>query len=241
MALHQELQAHADFPEDIHATLAQKALLMVVGPAAIGKTHVMQRVAALDERFGLASSLTNRPRRTDDPDGLFRHYYERTDSDTLKLLDKFYTGQLVNFHIHPTELTFYGNEVTDFPYQENMLATLTGAIDNLKARGFGRTAVIGLISSPGDWLGHFNTRYRPRDPSRIKRLEEGRRSINDLLARSDTNWIINRDGHANDAAQDIIHTAEGKKVEHDEALAYAHRIQQKIDDELTRAYTEQNG
>lgn len=240
MALHQELQPQSESPQELAAALATKALTMVVGPAAIGKTYVMQRIAELDARFGLASSITNRDRRVDDPQGLFRHYFERNNADTIELLEKFHTGTLVSYYIHPTELTFYGNEVVDFPHEVNMLATLSGAIDTLRSRGFGRTAVIGLVSSPEDWLGHFNARYHANNQARYKRLQEGRGSLADLLERPDTNWVVNRNGHGDVAAQDIIRIVDGTHSNSAEALAFAREIRQKIDDELTGGYTEQD-
>lgn len=216
--------------------LGNRVLVMVIGPAAIGKTHVMQRVAEHDGRFGLASSITSRQPRPDDLPGQFR-YYEQTDEGIGRLIDKALKGQLVSYSIHPTELTLYGNEPQDFPYEMNMLATLSGSVDRLASAGFGTSRVIGLTAPPTDWTERFNARYKPDDPQRLKRLIEAEVSYSNLFDRlGDVSWVINRHGHADEAATDLIHAVEGKESDSDEAVAYAQRILKLV--EIAKHHTE---
>lgn len=211
-------------PNDhVKRLIGARTLHMVVAPAVMGKSLVMNRVAALDERFGRSTTLSTRTPRDDDEPGVFR-LLEHTDDNVDALLDKILSGELVQYKFHPTEQTFYGSEATDHPHEHNMLPTLSGAINQLQRVGFKDTMVVGLVAPPTSWQTWFNDRYPEHHPGRVKRLREAEISYNDLLVRNDVKWLINRDGDADSTAQKLINPADTDNEA--EALDYVHHILQ---------------
>lgn len=221
-------------PNDrVKRIIGSRTLSMIVAPAAMGKTAVMRRAAELDPRFGRSSTLSTRTPRHDDEPGMFR-MLEHTDENIDRLLDKILSGDLVQYKFHPTEQTFYGSEAIDHPHQHNMLATLSGAVNQLQQVGFSETSVIGLVAPPSEWRSRFDKRYASHSPGRLKRLQEAEISYNDLLLRKDVTWIINREGDVDGTATELIRSHHETSDARDEALAYAHRILQLIQSAMRR-------
>ena len=231
---HEELYQPND---EVKRLIGSRTLHMVVAPAAMGKTLVMRRAAELDSRYGRSSTLSNRAPRVDDEPGMFR-LVDQTDESIDQLLDKIVSGELVQYKFHPTEHTFYGSEVQDHPHEHNMLATLSGAINQLQGVGFKETSVIGLVAPPTTWQSWFDARYPERHPQRLKRLEEAEISYNDLLLRDDVTWLVNHEGDLDATAQKLIRAVEADTHDSVEALAYVSRSLQLIDTAKARAQSE---
>lgn len=214
---------------DIQRELGSRSLLMIVAPAAMGKTYLMQTVAERDERFGLSSTLSTRIARSDDVPGQFR-LVPHDDEHLQEVLGLVKRKELVQYAVHPTELTFYGSELVDHPHEYNMLATLSSAIEQLQEVGFRDTTVIGLVAPPTDWNKWFSSRYPSGHPKRLNRLKEAELSYRNLLARDNVQWIINRDNEIESTAASAIRAVEGSLQSQDEARAYAQRIRQIVAD-----------
>lgn len=211
-------------PNDhVKRLIGTRTLHMVVAPAVVGKSSVMNRATTLDTRFGRSTTLSTRQPRADDEPGVFR-LVEHTDENIDTLLDKILSGELVQYKFHPTEHTFYGSEVTDHPHEHNMLPTLSGAINQLQQVGFKDTSVIGLVAPPTDWQTRFDQRYPEHHPQRLNRLREAEISYNDLLVRTDVRWLVNHEGDVDGTAKKLVDTAASD--ESAEALAHVQRILQ---------------
>lgn len=224
---------------EIQRELGSRSLVMVVAPAAMGKTFLMHALVESDERFGLSRTVSSRkPREDDDPD-MFR-LIEHDDENLNVVLNKIDDGTMVQYTIHPSEGTFYGSELQDHPHGHNLLATLSGAVDQLTAVGFGQTTLIGLVAPPTTWQRWFNERYPIGDAKRLGRLNEASKSYRDLLGREDVTWIINNEGLVEDAVQDVIDAVDNKPNDKGEALAYANRILQLIEQAKLLEYTGTN-
>lgn len=209
-------------PNDhVKRLIGMRTLHMVVAPAVVGKSSVMNRAAALDACFGRSTTLSTRQPRSDDEPGVFR-LLEHTDDNIDTLLDKILSGGLVQYKFHPTEHTFYGSEAVDHPHEHNMLPTLSGAINQLQQVGFKDTSVIGLVAPPTSWQTRFDERYPEHHPQRLNRLKEAEISYHDLLLRSDVRWLVNREGDIDGTAQKLVDAA--SPDDSDEALAHVHRI-----------------
>lgn len=222
---------------EIRQLIGERTLHMVVAPAAMGKSLIMQRAAELDGRYGQSSSLSTRKARPDDEPGSFR-LLEHTDENINALIDKIVSGELVQYKFHPTEHIFYGSEPQDHPHEHNMLPTLSGAINQLQRVGFKETTVTALVAPPTTWQSWFNARYPERHPQKLKRLQEAIISYNDLLLCAGTNWIVNHEGEADEAAKKLIRAGESERYDEDEALAYVHRILQLTEIEIERIQSE---
>lgn len=208
----------------VQRLIGSRTLHMVVAPAVTGKTLVMRHAAELDSSYGRSVTLSTRKPRVDDEPGAFR-LLEHSDSNIHVLLDKILSGELVQYKFHPTEHTFYGSEALDHPHEHNMLATLSGGINQLQHVGFEETTVIGLVSEPSTWSKRFDTRYPERHPQRLARLREAEISYSDLLVRDDVTWVVNEEGYPGRAAEKLIDpTASSNDA--DEAISYAQRILQ---------------
>lgn len=215
--------------------IGSRSLHMIVAPAAMGKSVIMNRAGQVDARFGRSSTLSTRSARPDDEPGIFR-LEPHTDEAIDKLLDKILSGELVQYKFHPTEHTFYGSEAEDHPHEHNMLPTLSGAINQLQAVGFRDTSLIGLVAPPTSWLAWFNKRYPESSPDRLRRIREAEISYNDLLLRDDVNWLVNHEGAVDHTAKKLAAIAtKAATSEEDEALAYVHRILQLVSDAKARA------
>lgn len=209
-------------PNDhVKRLIGTRTLHMVVAPAVMGKSSVMNRAAELDGQFGRSTTLSTRQPRPDDEPGVFR-LVEHTDDNIDMLLDKILSGELVQYKFHPTEHTFYGSEVTDHPHEHNMLPTLSGAINQLQRVGFKDTSIIGLVAPPASWRARFDQRYPEHHPQRLKRLMEAEISYNDLLVRTDVRWLVNQEGDVDGAARKLV-DATGPD-DSAEALAHVYRI-----------------
>jgi hypothetical protein len=220
---------------ELRRELGSRSLIMLVAPAAMGKTYLMHALAEADERFGMSTTVSTRSPRPDDDPAMFR-LLDHTDANLNYLLDKVDEGKMVQYAIHPSEGTFYGSELDDHPHRYNMLATLSGAVSQLQAVGFGRTTLVGLTSRPEVWQQWFGARYPIGSPKRLGRLSEAEKSYRDLLARDDVNWVINHPGEVELTVDAVINLAEGKPHE-DEARAYAVRTLQQIDHAKQLEYT----
>lgn len=218
----------------IQQELKSRSLTMVVAPTAMGKTFVMKRVSELDSSFGRSSVLSTRDPRPDDEPGMFR-LFKNDDHDVNQILDRIEDGELVQYAIHPSENTIYGTELQDHPYEYNLLATLSGSINQLQGVGFGRTIIVGLVAPPKPWLTWFNQRYPTPTPKRLSRLIEAKQSYTDLMNRNDVHWVINTPDNADQPAQAIIDITKGTYENNADAILLTQQVLQLIEVMLTKA------
>lgn len=191
-------------------TLAGKALLMIVAPPAIGKTTIMRHVAEINQNFGRVSVFTTREQREDDEPSLVRTVPNTVEGTGL-ILQKIINQELVQFAIHPTQQTIYGTEASDYSAQNNLLATLSGAVTSLRELPFRKTMTIGLMAESSSYEQWFTERY-PKDTSeRQKRAQEAVLSLTWLLEQPDNEimWLINRNNQLDQTAQALIQQSAG--------------------------------
>jgi guanylate kinase len=204
------IQQAADFQADyrpnpaITTQLHEKSMVMLVAPAASGKTHLMEYATRLDNRFQPVVDFTTRDPRLDDDPRLFR-YIPHDDKHINKILAKINRRELVQYVVHPSG-QFYGTEIHDFPSTYNMLATLSFAVNQLQSLPFKQTFVLGIIAEPQTWHRWFNIKFPPSHPEREKRIKEAIASLTWLLEQPEGSiyWIINKEGAAEQAAQSIL-------------------------------------
>lgn len=193
--------------------LGSKAIniALFVGPAAIGKTHLMERIEELDPRFGRVPVFSTRDARPDDDPAMFR-LFPHDDKNVTAILDNIDKGAYVQYAVHPTQHRIYGTEPDDYLSEYNMLAALASGVDQFLELPFENKHIIGLSAEPAIWARWFNRRY-PAGEDRQKRLAEAIISLDWLLApeqgRSVT-FIKNRDDEDQEVAREIIEAVTGR-------------------------------
>lgn len=175
---------------EIAAKLAEKTLVMFVGPVAVGKSFLMNHVAEVAGDFSRVPVFTTRQPREDDEPGMFR-YLPHDDAHVSKLLDKIENGGVVQYAIHPTSGRIYGSEITDHPNTYNMLATLSGGVEQLQRMPFKATVTLGVAVPPPTWQRRLAARYPQPSEEKTKRLKEAVLSLEWLLSHDDVRWVTN--------------------------------------------------
>lgn len=192
--------------KEISEQLGGIVIAMLIGPAGIGKTRVIEDVAAMNEDFGALSVFSTRTPRPDDTPGMF-DLHPHTDEGVSELLDRIERGEPVSYTIHPTQGTIYGQMLSDYKSRVNLLATLSGSVDQIQRMPYKETHALGLSAEPSEWADRFNDRYPEMGEARTKRLGEAVISLSWLLGEDHSkpiSWIINEEGNSALAANAII-------------------------------------
>lgn len=215
--------------ESVRRIIKDKLLVMIVAPAAMGKSYVISLTIQTDPRFVAAISFTTRDPRPGD-DGNMRTIPR--DSEHIRmLLDLIESGQVVNYAIFPTTGMMYGTDLSSYPGEVNLMPTLANSVETLRHTGYGKCLTIGLIAPPEAWVEWFNTRLPEPTAEKTARLKEALLSIDWLLQDSNVHWLINRDGEADLAARKLIAIADNDTPgDQQTAIEYAHAIREYIVD-----------
>ena len=216
----------------VAAQLKEKNLVMFVGPAAVGKSFLMNKIIERDIDFGRVSIFTSRDPRDDDEPGMFR-YIPHDDANILPLLNRIAAGEVVQYAVHPTSGRIYGSEITDYAKTFNLLATLSGIVNSLRRLPFETTHVIGLAVDPDIWMQRFNS--RPMTPEeRVKRLNEAVVSLQWLLSAEnmqEIKWVNNTSSDESTAVQGVIDAVKFNKPGDKLALRVAHSMLERLQKE----------
>lgn len=184
--------------------LADKTLVMIIGPAAVGKSTLMNATCAFQDDFSRVSGFTSRPPRTDDEPGLYRYVTQQAAEQLVA------SGKTVQHAVHPTTGVMYGTLVSDYPNRFNLRDTLSGVVDELRNLPFRRTITISLTTDPDSWVGWLTQRYPKASPERTKRLQEAVLSTTWSLAQThDHYWLVNAPGKLEATARQLIDIATG--------------------------------
>lgn len=221
--------------EGVRKAIADKTLVMIVAPAAMGKSYVISRTVATDPHFAQAISFSTRDPRPGDEGNM--RTIPRDEQHISTLLDLIAGGQIINYAIFPTTGMMYGTDLSSYPAAINLLPTQSHSVDTLRHTGFGKAITIGLVAPPETWQTWFNARFPESTSEKTARLKEALLSISWLLNDTSVQWVINRDGEADVAAQALISLARSHDAEHNEqAIAYAQQLRECISQMLSENY-----
>lgn len=171
---------------------------MLIGPSAIGKSTLMNKIIQLHPEFGRVTGFTTRSPRPNDEPGQYR--YLSKQAARQKVADK----RLIQYAISPTTGQIYGSEVDDYPAYYNLLDTLSNVVEELRKLPFKKTIAISLTAPPNQWREWFLSRYPAPSEEAKKRLEEAKLSINWSLNDPDTYWLENSTDQLTNTAQKLI-------------------------------------
>lgn len=215
MQPHSSTQPHS-FPE-----LANKTLVMLVGPTATGKSTVIAATNRLDTSFSYVQSFTSRAQRD-----LNDNSYMFLPAEQAKRLHE--SGQTVTFIEHPTTGDIYGTTESSYRTEYCVLDTLFNSVNDYRSLPFSRTIAISITVPADTWVHYFLIRFPVESEEGKKRLEEARLSIQWSLAQtSDHAWVIN-DGAPDEAARKVIAVARGGS-KGDDGADTARQLLAKID------------
>lgn len=214
--------------EEILRSLNERAIVMVVAPAAMGKSTLISRVAEFDSDFKKISEFTTRERREGDDRDVWR-YIPYDDEHVNTLLDAIDRREIVQYAVHPTTRHIYGTYVEDFQGRYGMLATLADAVEQMQKLPWRVPArVIGIATDPNSWQNWFEQRYPVRNDEKLKRLSETLTSLRWLLRQEQgtITWIFNRPDHIDETARDFIKAIKENTPGSEKARVYAEQILQ---------------
>lgn len=182
--------------------LAEKTLVMLVGPVATGKSTIIQAAAALDPAFSYVQSFTSRAQRDVNDNS-----YMFLPLDTVKQLHE--SGQTVTFIEHPTTGDLYGTTADSYSTEYSVLDTLFNTVQTYRGLPFKNTIVVSITTNPEAWKKFFHARFPYESEDGKMRLEEARLSTQWSLSQSnDHYWLVN-DGSPEDVARKLIAIARG--------------------------------
>jgi len=162
-------------------------LVMVIGPACVGKTTLINAAVKQDDDICLVLSDTDRLARPEEKNGV--DYYFRTRAEMLDLLDSrafVQIAPIVSGDLYASQPASYGSKGSIA-----MMAVWADAVSQFRQLPFRSLRSI-FITPPS--FKEWQNRLRKREFSteqRFKRLVEARRSFEFALSDSQLQFIIN--------------------------------------------------
>ena len=188
--------------------LADKTLVMIVGPTSVGKSSLMNEVVSLNGDFARVSGFTTRQKRQNDEPGLYRYVNESEAQAIIASPD------LIQYAINPANNKLYGTTAMDYPGRMNLQDTLSGAVAFYRSVPFKRHVVISLCAEVDAWTEWLNARYPEPGIERRNRLKEAVASIEWSLAQDDDHlWLVNRRNELPKTARHLIDLVEGHEAQ----------------------------
>lgn len=192
---------------EIVSGLTGKTLVMIVGPAAVGKSAIMKEIVRQADDFGRVSGFTTRTKRADDEPDLYRYI---SIDEAVDLIKK---KAVIQYAVHPTTEAIYGTVPEDYSSRFNVLDTLSSVVEPLRTLPFDSTVTISVTVSPHTWREWFTSRYPEQSEERTKRLKEAKQSIEWSLAQNENHhWILNEEDRLEDIAKQAIAIVRGDEL-----------------------------
>lgn len=208
---HARHEEHRYWPaERVRKTLTDKDFIMLVGPSAIGKSTLMNKIVELDKDFARVKNMTTRPARENDEKGLYE-YIPHTDEGLAGLLKQIENGELVQYAVHPTTGFIYGTYPENYPGLYNMLDTQSQVALGLSTLPFRATHTMGIVTDPNTWREWFLSRNKAGTDEYTKRIDEAIRSLEWLTAQpgDSIKWIYNHPDNIMLSANELIALVKG--------------------------------
>ena len=179
---------------------------MIVGPTAIGKSAIMNKVIELDTRFGRVGGFTTRLQRPNDEAGLYRYL---SNDAARQIIEQ---GEAVQFAINPANDQIYGTQAIDYASEFNMKDTLSGAVAGFMNLPFQNHMTISVTASTEAWKTWLDARFPEPSADRTRRLIEAKQSIEwSLNQKNNHAWAMNTQGSVDKAASSLISYATGTR------------------------------
>ncbi len=139
-------EQHAKYKpsDETKQKLSRISIGMLVGPTAVGKSFLINKLTELDGRFSGMGTITTREQRKSDPDN-----YSFISPDEFAA--RIESGDLVQYEIHPTTGDFYGSDYDSFNSGWVIAPVLAKGLKPFKEAGFKLATPIGIVSPAKEW------------------------------------------------------------------------------------------
>ena len=195
---------------ETQVVLAEKTLIMLIGPTGAGKSTVMREVTKLMSDISIVGTITTRPARPDDQ--LERYtFYDHTNEGLQALFDDIAAGRLVQYAVNPYSHHIYGSSIGDYPAAINIGDYFSSVVGDFQSYGFGGIIPITIATEAGSWQQRFDERFPPDHPQRASRRAEAIASLTWSLGEHQTPhfFVLNPEGSPETAAHTIIAILQG--------------------------------
>ncbi len=186
-------------------SLVSKALIMIVGPTAVGKSALMNEACKLDPTFRRVKSFTTRQPRSNDE---YNQYFYITKEQLEAHLE---AGEVLTDAVYPTTGNHYGTVVQSYDGEYNLLDTMSASVETYRMLPFHSTMTISLTTDADAWTDWLESRYPTPSEERAKRLQEAKQSVTWSLEQTENHvWLTNQPDALTETAQTLIDIATGK-------------------------------
>lgn len=186
----------------IHGKLTGKTIVMTVGPAAIGKSTLMNGAVEHDPRLHRVPSFTTREKRANDEPGMY--HYIITDQDYEKLDHDIRAGNVVQYGVSPVKDVVYGTYIDDYLREFNLKDVWYSGVAEFEKLPFKAKILVGIVADPLDWKEWFSQRFKPGDLEALSRLDEAEQSLQWLITQSNVRWLQNKNNSMRQSSHELV-------------------------------------
>jgi hypothetical protein len=178
--------------DSVRASLANKTLIGVIAPTAVGKSTLISETIRLCSDRGIdaaeVGSITTRPRRSgSDP----QNYLTASEGITHEnLTARIENQELVNWVASPTG-DIYATDVASYPGTFNFLPIIPEALPMIQRAGFRTVKLVYVTVSAALWSKQIGE--RTSDPKFIGRLDEAISSLEFALSHLEQFHIVHNE------------------------------------------------
>lgn len=153
----QERAKHYEPNTEVQAAIAQKSIILVIGPAGVGKSFISRRVTETDPGFSELGTISTRPPKPDDPENY------RTGVPIEEFAQKVMEGELVQFHRHQFTGELYGSDLASQPTNHIVTPALADSVGQFGQVGYRRVIPVGLYAPADQWMERLQPRKKDFD------------------------------------------------------------------------------
>lgn len=185
-------------------------LAVLIGPAAVGKSTLIDAATDLDEDFTRSVGFTTRPMRPGEPADQY-DFMDHTQENLEKILEQVQNGKPVQFKIHPETGFVYGSELHSYASPYVLIDIMSSAVGEVRKLPFRSMNELSVVCEPSSWDARFMSRQsKPKEAK--DRLAEGIASLEWSLDQgADMTWIDNSSEDVYEIAANVISIVRGEQ------------------------------
>ena len=200
--------------KEVRNALARITLVQIIGPTAVGKSTLINEIAAREpERFSEVGTITTRGRRKSDSHNV------TTDVSPEDMKDRIKNRELVQYFEHPSG-DIYATDTSSYETEVCLLPTMADSANDFLKLGFKKIIRFGVMVEGEHWRERLleredDEKFGGRLVEALNSLERMRGMHRHRKEKSDEPKLLiveNNDGNVSQAAQRIIDAIDGKPI-----------------------------